>query len=463
MIFLILISGFVFFPLIVDIILLLVSLDRLSAKCFHRSYLTYKDPSTNFFVDEILVEWTLVRRHGMIKELFKDFLRKNGSSDMNLIGEQFTDENGRVDLIYETNDSKIILVELETSLSGKDKFAFTQTIRYKNMGVHWPGQKILNVVLYAKDVTPQKLQDRFDKDCKAEGIQIVKYDLKDVQEAYENEVQLLSENIGLVVEEKGIASVANYSVASANKFLLAFKITGKDALTNEQIRNVIPSNKGPRRGQPWAPNTVSTNLVVPEGFGFIKRERVGGKEKFRITEVGKLFLSKYPFKSNQLTKKYLTNRQSEFSLTLDQKRIALMQILKDEFGKMSRAKAMILYFLKLVSIDPNLIPALHGKSKSWKMDSGDVKLCQRIFGTNWAAGPAATNVKNVMDWAKIYALELGLVEEIMMKGDKKRTVLTSLGSRVHSLLELTQALKKEVIHIPQQLQKEMSLDELVKE
>ena len=407
-------------------------------------------------MDEILAEWTLVRRHDMIKELFKDLLKKIGSQDMRLIGEQFTDENGRVDLIYETENEKIILVELETSLVGKYDFALEQTIRYKNMGVHWLGQKIFNVILYAKDVTPDKLKIKLVTDCKKNGIEIVEYDLKDVQNAYESEVELLSENIGLVVEQKGIASVAPYSIASANKFLLAFMITGKDTLTNKEIGAAIPTPKGTRKGKPWAPNTVSTNLVVPEGFGFIKRERKRKKRKakFHITEAGKLFLSKYPFKPIHLTKAYLTNRQSEFPLTLEQKRIALEQLLKDEFGKMSRAKAMIFYFLKLVAIDPNLISPLHGKSKKNKMNAGDVKLCQRIFGTHWADAPAATNVKNVIDWGRNYALELGLVEEIMMNGGKKRTVMTSLGSRAHSLLELTQSLKREVIHISQQLKME---------
>jgi len=92
------------------------------------------------------------------------------------------------------------------------------------------------------------------------------------------------------------------------------------------------------------------------------------------------------------------------------------------------------------------------------MSAGDVKLCQRIFGTHWAEVPAATNVKNVIDWGRNYALELGLVEEIMMIDGKKKTVITSLGSRVHSLLELTQLLKREIVHIPQQLQKDISLD-----
>ena len=201
-------------------------------------------------MDELLAEWTLVRRHDMIKELFKDLLKKIGSRDMRLIGEQFTDENGRVDLIYETENEKIILVELETSLVGKYDFALEQTIRYKNMGVNWPGQKIFNVILYAKDVTPDKLKIKLVTDCKKNGIEIVEYDLKDVQNAYESEVELLSENIGLVVEQKGIASVAPYSIASANKFLLAFMITGKDTLTNKEIGAAIPTPKGTRKGKP---------------------------------------------------------------------------------------------------------------------------------------------------------------------------------------------------------------------
>ena len=402
-------------------------------------------------MDELLVEWTLVRRQDMVKEMFKDFLEKIGASDIRLIGEQFTDENGRVDLIYETNNRSIILVELETSLSGKYDFALEQTKRYRKMNVHFPNHKTHNMILYAKDVTPEKLQQKLVMDCRKEKIVIAEYDIKDVQDAYEKEVEMLSQNIGLIVEEKGIASVAPYSLASANKFLLAFRIARKDVLSNQEIGNAIPTPKGVRKGQPWAPNTISTNLVVPEGFGLIKREKDGGKEKFRITEAGKLFLGKYPFNASQLTKTYLTSRQSEFPLTLEQKRILLEQLAKDEFGKMSRAKAMIFYFLKLVAIDPDLILPLHGKSRKNKMDQGDVKLCQRIFGTHWAEKPAATNVKNVIDWGRNYAVELGLVKEIMMKGGKKRTVMTSLGSRMHSLLELTQSLKREVIHIPQQI------------
>ena len=88
-------------------------------------------------MDELLAEWTLVRRPNMVKELFKSLLKKIGSKDMNLIGEQFSDESGRVDLIYETNDSKILLVELETSLTGKYDFALEQTIRYKKMYIHF--------------------------------------------------------------------------------------------------------------------------------------------------------------------------------------------------------------------------------------------------------------------------------------------------------------------------------------
>ena len=85
------------------------------------------------------------------------------------------------------------------------------------------------------------------------------------------------------------------------------------------------------------------------------------------------------------------------------------------------------------------------------MNKGDVMLCQRIFGTNWEVNSAPTNVKNVLDWGRNYALELNLVEEIIMKEGKKRTVLTSLGSRISNVLELTQLLKREIIRIPQEI------------
>lgn len=402
-------------------------------------------------MEELLVEWTLVRRLDMVKELFGDFLRKINASSLKLIGEQFSDENGRVDLIYAADSNNVILVELETSLSGKYDFALEQTKRYKKMNIHFPRRNTYSVILYASDVTPASLITKLQTDCQRENITPIGYEIKAIQAAYEKEVKILSENIGLVVEEKGIASVAPYSLASANKFLLAFKIANSDILSNKEIANAIPTPKGKRKGQPWASNTISTNLVVPEGFGLIERKKVGKVEKLRITDIGKKFISKYPFEQTHLTKSYLAKRQSEFPLTLEQKRILLEQLLKDEFGRMSRAKAMIFYFLKLVAIDPTLILPLHGKSHTNKMDAGDVKLCQRIFGTNWAEKPAATNVKNVIDWGRNYALELGLVEEIRISSGMKRVVMTSLGSRVHSLLELTQSLKREVIHIPQQI------------
>lgn len=405
-------------------------------------------------MDELLAEWTLVRRPGLVQELFKDLLKKIGSSNIKLIHEQFSDDSGRIDLIYETNDSKILLVELELGIdAGKYNFVLNQTKRYMSMGKWFPGKKIFSVIFYAQDITQDKWKQQLQTDCKKNSIHLVEYDLEDIQKAYEEELIFLSRNSGLLVEKKGIRSVGGYSIATINRILLAYRITGNKIMDTKQIANAIPTPKGSNKGQGWATNTVSSYMPLPEGFGLVKRVKrnVNGqsraRELFEITELGEIFMNKSGIQDAQITRSALISRASKFDLTIEQIRISLQQLLKDDFKELSRVKAQFLFFFRVLSIDPSLIPPQRDD-----MTVEEFELCQKIMGTKFSS---KTNMGNVLTWTRNWSKELGLVDVIKLKNKKTRCMMTSLGSRVYGALELTQSLKREMIHIPQQATKPM--------
>lgn len=391
-------------------------------------------------MEELVVEWTLVRRPTFVSELFSKSLGLP-NTDLKLVKEQFADDNGRVDLIYQ-DDNHIFLVELETSLSGKYDFCLEQTKRYKNMASRFPGKSVHTIILYAKDITNENLRNRLVEDCRTEGIKIVEYNIADVQKIYDEEISILAKNIGLEIAD--IRSDMPYTLSAANRFMLAFQRAKKTCMTTVQIGKALPTSKGKNKGKPWSQTSVVQHGYLAESMGLTYRETVHGKVFHNVTDIGQQFTEKMDISSIDISK--IGTVKSSINLTLDQRRILLTQLLKDNFSQIPRHKAMILLFLRFITITRGeWVP----KQRSYAFDPGDVKLLNHILATNW---DKQTNLGNVLTWSRNYCEELGLIETI--KGERKgseRAVMTTLGSRIYGLLELTQLLKREIIHIPQQI------------
>lgn len=183
---------------------------------------------------------------------------------------------------------------------------------------------------------------------------------------------------------------------------------------------------------------------LAEGIGLIKRTKVQGKITFEISEVGEDFLRKMDTYGIDISK--IETISSSIDLSVDQKRIIITQLLKDNFMEIPRYKAMILLFLRFLSITRGTwVP----KQRTYLFKEGEVRMLNYILGTNWHN---PTSMGNVLTWSRNYCRELGLIEVIKgEQGGSERAVMTTLGSRIYGLLELTQSLKREIIHIPQQV------------
>lgn len=394
-------------------------------------------------MDELLVEWTIVKCKDYVELQLKNKLG-NDFSSLELLHQEFSDENGRIDLIYKNKKDEIILMELETYVdSSKFDFCISQTKRYSKMGpLHFPGKISHLVIFYDSENTSEDYKKKLEVESIKEGIKLVTYKLSEVQVLYEKEVERISKNMGLLLATP--KSAMPYTLSSINRFLSAFIITKKSKLTGEEIGKSLPTSKGRNRGKPWSKTSVNEHRYLAEGLGAIECEKVGMITTIKLTSIGQRLIENMnkvgvPFDD-------MSKISSSIALSPEQKRIILSELMKDNFGYAPNYKSMILLFLRFITISGGgWVP----NQRDYSFKEGEMEFLNKILGTNFSN---KTNMGNVLTWSRNYCEELELIEIIKTGGKSSKVVLTSIGSRVLNILELTQHIKREIIHIPQQIE-----------
>ena len=388
-------------------------------------------------MNELTAQWTIVQNEQHAKTIFEPFLMKHKINGLQLVSEQFSDENGIIDLIYKTNYDHILLVELETSLNGKYDFAVQQTIRYKNMKRHFPKYEPHSIILYANDITSEHFINKIKSDSTQYDFETLTYKMSELQKIYENEVLILEKNLGI----RGFKITSNmpYTLTAINRFMSAF--SDQKPKSKKQICASLPATKGKNKGKPASSTSFIQHKNMALDLGLITEV----DREFKITNVGNMF-NKARSEHNALQIKD-NNSQSHIPFSLEQKRIILSNILKDDFNSMNQVKSSILFFLRyVVHTGGNRIP----KQRDYKFKQHEKDTINIIFKTNW---DISTNMGNIITWARNYCRDMGLIEIIKIDGETyDKVVFTSLGSRIYNFMELMQQLKREIIQIPQQLE-----------
>lgn len=391
-------------------------------------------------MDELIVEWTLVKNKKIVLDSFQSSRFPFEVRDIHLIAEQMSDPDiGKVDLIYETNDHKILIVELETEItdSGKYDFCTSQIQRYfAFIKKYFSGRECRMIILFDKLGTSQSFMSKLEQFSKEKQVLLATYEMSSVEESYKNEIERISQVMGVKIDPP--TSDMPYTLSSINRFLMSFKITRKDSLTLAEVARALPVTKGTNVGKPWSLSSVLTHEYVCKGIGAIKIEGVGDRKVYTLTDIGKELIEGMNLLG--MDPKDIVSRSNNLELSILQKRVILSCLLNNP--EMSKVKAMVFSFLRYIDVTRGeLIP----KQRDFPFTEGQVDLINRILGTNHVN---KTNIGNLLTWSRNYCRELGLIDIIKLEKEKfDKVAFTSIGSRFYHLLDLQQNIKRESIHL----------------
>lgn len=299
-------------------------------------------------MEELIVEWTLVRNKHVVLESFKKSNFGFRIRNIDLIAEQKSDPDiGRVDLIYETDSGNILIVELETGIKDRSKYNFciSQTMRYTDFKEkYFDGRDCTMVILFDDDGTPRDFKDELGEFADRNNIILSKYSMKAVERMYEEEIDRLSKIIGIKMRPP--TSDMPYTMSAINRFLMAFKITGRDSLTPTELAKTLPTTKGKNKGRPWSRTSVLAHEYLCNGIGSIEVFRHARNKEYKLTPVGKELIDGMNLLGED--PKEIIKRVEKIPLSISQRRIIISQFLQDP--KPSKVRSLIFSFLRYIDV-----------------------------------------------------------------------------------------------------------------
>jgi len=364
-------------------------------------------------MDERLVQWVLLKERKYLQSRLGFTLKRK-------LAENYTTDYGRIDFAYETN-GEIVVVELETAIDNMSKFNYCceQVKRYKSINFS-TDKRILFVILFDEDNTPQRFKNLLDDFAKKVGIILKTYSILDVQELYKKCLEELKKTTGISLGPPVAMDVVY--LRWLNRVIKPFYDAKVDKMLFSDVRSLFSSS-----------TNFNVYLNLAKQFELIEGRKENSHRLFILTEYGKRFRDEYTadiFSSGKMP-----------DLSLGQKRI-LLEILTN--GNFTKVKVNIYYFLRFV----------HLTEGSWVPKSGTpedrekLEFVNFLFGTNYRWESA----KDLLNFTCNQCEELELVERTKIENsDYDRVILTTLGSRVLGWLELYLHLKREQIQIPLQI------------
>lgn len=374
-------------------------------------------------MNEHLVQWTLLREWSYLQTCLRFPL-------LHRYGEYIHTEHGILDFVVLTKDRQypLLIVELETSIDGRSKFVFVvnQLQRYKQVDFHHPSALVL---LYAEDLTPIGLAREIEEQCSRMHVITRTYSLRKVQMLYQKMVAELTKVVGIPIGPTCAMDVCY--LRWMNALIKPFVDHETDRLPSSFFFD--PSGRGIFKSR----TAYSVRKRLCEDFELVEEIP---QRLLVLTKYGERF-------AKAMMPDILVGSSQTPPLSSEQKRI-LLEVLTN--GNTKPCKANIYYFLRFVHLTEGAwVPKPTAPEPHEENDPtfGYWQLATAIFGKRYSW----RTITDFLSFTCNQCEELGLVERIKLEGAHDRVVLTSLGSRVLSLIEVDLHLKRERIHIPMQV------------
>lgn len=357
-------------------------------------------------MNESLVQWTLLNN---LSELSLILDCKIATT----IGQEISTDFGRIDFILENNQSKYLVVELETVLNTKSKltYCFDQVLNYKK--ATFPVSTAF-CILYAEE-TSIKNKKNIESFGYKYDLLIKTYSLEYVKKLYKQTIERLSLNVGLA-----LPNPKNYTICYLrwmNKILKTFKDLNKSKLIFDEI--FVPF-----RNESNSKTNFNCYLRIATDFELLEVSNDGND--FTLTDYGKKFVENL----NPLTSGRINI--SSVDLTNEQKRL-LLQILTNGNWENKVHKVNIYWFFSFIEITSGAwLP------KRQNFDSAKLKLVNGLFNVSYKT----RTMQEFLTWCSNYCVELGLIEKIKSTSDYDQILLTPLGVEVNNIFSYDLTLKK---------------------
>ena len=374
-------------------------------------------------MNEMLVEWTLLREQEYLKEcLGLDIKRK--------ILEQYTTEYGRIDFAHELYDGQIVITELETVIDNTAKMQYcqNQTLEYSHISFV-DKEKPLIAVLIAEE-TPTKYQQRMKEFSRTNNFIYKTYSLEIVKETYKRLIAEAAANSGVPL----VKPVANNftHLACLNRFMLPFFEMEKDELSRKDFVPYFGLTDEKHDSH------FKVHKQMCEYFELIEDVSKGRTfSRVRLTPLGKRFRDNINYEFAVIKK----NSVKRIALSTEQRRIIIEGLMNGNIGEL-KGKVNILYFLRFVHLtEGTWVP------RGRHLDKQKMEFANSFLGTDYTM----TTLSNWLNFTCTHCEELGLVERIRTTTEYDRAILTTLGSRVLGFIEMDLHLKRERTQIPLQI------------
>lgn len=377
-------------------------------------------------MNELLVEWTLLREQDYLNECLGLNVKKK-------IFQQYSTEYGRIDFAHELNDGSIAITELETVIDNKSKLEYCQfqCLEYSNIQLR-AKEKPLIVILIAEE-TPAKYQKQLKTFSDENNFLLKTYSLEIVNKYYKQLIEEAVKNSGVPL----VKPVANNftHLSCLNRFILPFYDLERDELKREDFVDYFNLKKDK------ADSHFKVHKQMAEYFQLI--EELSTTKQFsrvKLTEYGKRFVENLNYEF-AIVKDLTKSGVKRIDLSLEQKRILLESLMNGNIGDL-KGKVNLLYFLRFVHLTEGVwIP------RGRKLDKQKREFANSFLGTDYSE----ITLCNWLNFVCTHSEELALVERIKTRTEYDRATLSSLGSRVLGFIEMDLHLKRERTQIPLQI------------
>lgn len=376
-------------------------------------------------MEETIVRWVLSRESGYLQKLLSQKLIKK-------LGSELTTSFGRIDLAYRTEDSDILLIELETEINSDAKLrhAMEQVKHYSRFAGGCTPSRIKVVLLYAKEGTPNKYRTIIESNARNAGVQTFTYSMLKVKQLYDRHLARITLNSGAALSRAVALGVS--SLSWLNKIMGVFAQNRTQKIPWSDLMEHFNSR---------------TNFYVlkrlAEDFELIAKYRRGRKSYLKLTVYGERYIEAVPEVSLPGYLKSESDTQTGMHLLtpVEHRRLIIEILLNNNFTK---TKINIFQFLRYINVTAGeILP-----KRSTKISPDELQYLNNFFGSSYNVRTLKAHFQQLYK----YCHELGLMERISCRSaNYDKAILTSLGSRVLMCFELNLHIARERHQIPLQI------------
>lgn len=377
-------------------------------------------------MNEVLVEWTLLREQDYLKKCLNLNIKRK-------LFQQYSTEYGRIDFAHELSDGNIAITELETIIDNNAKLEYCQLQTMEYQKISFQSDKRMQIIILIADETPEKFKKQLKEFSEQNNFLLKFYSLSIVNDFYKRLVEDAIKNAGVPL----VKPVANNftHLSCLNRFILPFyELEAVELKRSDFVEYFdLKSNK--------ADSYFKVHKQMSEYFELI--EDISETKQFskaRLTEYGIRFRDSLNYEF-AIRKSLSRSGVKRIELSIEQKRILIESLMNGNIGD-RKGKVNVLYFLRFVHLTEGVwVP------RGRKLDRQKAEFTNSFLGANYSQ----ISVSNWLNFVCTHCEELGLVERIKTKAENDRAILSTLGSRVLGFIEMDLHIKRERMQIPLQI------------